>query len=58
MIDHMDEYVKKVNGILNPKEEILYKVQLGAFKERKNAEKLRDELKKKGYDCFIAITKI
>ena len=54
----MDEYVKKVNGILNPKEEILYKVQLGAFKERKNAEKLRDELKKKGYDCFIAITKV
>ncbi|MGI6029113.1 MAG: N-acetylmuramoyl-L-alanine amidase [Candidatus Heteroscillospira sp.] len=31
----------------------LYKVQLGAFRERANAEALSAELKKKGYDNFI-----
>lgn len=31
----------------------LYRVQLGAFKDKGNAENLRSELKKKGYDCFV-----
>src|SRR5699024_1719745 len=31
----------------------LYKVQVGAFKDKKNAEKLAKELKKKGYSNFI-----
>lgn len=31
----------------------LYRVQVGAFKDRKNAEKLASELKKKGYSAFI-----
>lgn len=31
----------------------LYKVQVGAFKSYNNAVKLKDELKQKGYDCFI-----
>lgn len=31
----------------------LYKVQVGAFNDKKNAEKLAKELKKKGYNNFI-----
>lgn len=31
----------------------LYRVQVGAFKEKANAEKLSNELKQKGYDAFI-----
>lgn len=30
-----------------------YKVQVGAFRSRKNAEKLKKELSKKGYNCYI-----
>lgn len=33
--------------------ENLYRVQLGAFRNRKNAEKLAEELKAKGYETFI-----
>ena len=62
MIDHMDEYVKKVNSLLKEPEVtsiILYKVQVGAFSKKENAEKLRDELKSKGYkDCFIKTERI
>jgi N-acetylmuramoyl-L-alanine amidase len=32
----------------------LYRVQVGAFTDRKNAERLAEELKKKGYPVFIA----
>lgn len=31
----------------------LYRVQVGAFSNRENAEKMRDTLKAKGYDCFV-----
>ncbi|MGG3920676.1 N-acetylmuramoyl-L-alanine amidase [Geobacillus thermodenitrificans] len=31
----------------------LYRVQVGAFSDRKNAEKLAEELKKKGYPVYI-----
>ena len=59
MIDHMNEYVTKVNNTLNNESKVLYKVQCGAFSIRENAEKLRDELKAKGYkDCFIVVTKV
>ena len=33
----------------------LYKVQVGAFSKRENAEKLLKELKAKGFDGFIKI---
>lgn len=33
----------------------MYRVQVGAFKEKKNAEKLLAELKGKGYDAFIKL---
>lgn len=36
-----------------PSNEKLYRVQVGAFKEFNNAKKLVDELKGKGYNCFI-----
>ena len=32
----------------------LYRVQVGAFENKENAEKLRDELKAKGYSAFIS----
>ena len=32
----------------------MYKVQVGAFHNRKNAEKLKKELSDKGYNCYIA----
>lgn len=31
----------------------MYKVQVGSFKEYKNAKRLANELKEKGYDCYI-----
>ena len=32
---------------------VFYRVQVGAFKEKKNAENLLAELKKKGYEAFV-----
>lgn len=43
--------VKKPSNNSNSKE--LYKVQVGAFSNKANAEKLSDELNKKGYSNFI-----
>lgn len=43
--------VKKPSNNSNSKE--LYKVQVGAFSNKANAEKLEQELKNKGYDAFI-----
>lgn len=34
----------------------LYKVQVGAFSNRGNAAKLVEELRSKGYDCFVQMT--
>lgn len=45
------KYVSKSSE--NVSRETLYRVQVGAFSERANAEKLEAELKKKGYDTFI-----
>lgn len=42
-------YIEKEKEIVHE----IYKVQLGAFKDRKNAEKLVKELKNKGYEAFI-----
>lgn len=36
-----------------PETNRLYRVQVGAFSNKKNAEKLAEELKKKGYNNFI-----
>lgn len=50
--DKMPEFVKTVNERLN--DNIIYRVQVGAFKNKDNAERLRDKLRSEGYtDAFI-----
>jgi hypothetical protein len=49
--------VDNVVAVYLKKEKILYKVQVGAFSIKENAEKLQTELKKKGYDAFIVSQK-
>ncbi|ABC61291.1 N-acetylmuramoyl-L-alanine amidase [Geobacillus phage GBSV1] len=46
---------KKVNSQpeQKPSDGKLYRVQVGAFIDRKNAERLAEELKKKGYPSFV-----
>lgn len=45
---------KFINMIKNqPNNNVLYKVQVGAFSKKENAIKLSNELKKLGYDNFI-----
>ena len=50
------EGIAKVAGLKKkaaPAPSTVYRVQVGAFSNKQNAVKLRDELKKKGYDAFI-----
>lgn len=52
------EGIAKVAGLKKkaapaPAPDTVYRVQVGAFSNKQNAVKLRDELKKKGYDAFI-----
>ena len=47
-----DRFIKMIEAKMNNK---LYKVQVGAFRNRANADKLCNELKKKGYSAFIKI---
>lgn len=49
--------VDNVVAVYLKKEKILYKVQVGAFSIKENAEKLKTELKSKGYDAFIVSQK-
>lgn len=45
-----DRFIKMIEAKMNNK---LYRVQVGAFANRANAEKLLNELKSKGYSAFI-----
>ncbi|MGB4385885.1 MAG: N-acetylmuramoyl-L-alanine amidase [Caldicoprobacterales bacterium] len=49
------KYVPKPEPKPQPKPagNVLYKVQVGAFAQRENAERLANELKKKGYSTYI-----
>lgn len=47
----LPKIAEEVNKMLNPK--TLYRVQVGAFSNRKNAERLAAELKAKGYQTII-----
>lgn len=38
-----------------PTSEVIYRVQVGAFRNKANANDLLHELKEKGYDCFITL---
>ena len=58
LYEHMGDIASEVNNELvepaKPEEGVLFRVQVGAFHHRDNAERLRDELKGKGYnDAFI-----
>ena len=45
---------EEVNRRLDGKKDVFYRVQCGAFNELKNAEAMRDKLRKQGYtDAFI-----
>ena len=45
-----DRFIKMIESKMNNK---LHKVQVGAFSNRANAEKLCNELKSKGYSAFV-----
>ena len=47
-----DRFLKKVEGYMN-EEKKLYRVQVGAFSKKANAERLKAELKAKGYEAII-----
>ena len=49
--------VDNVVAVYLKKEKTLYKVQVGAFSIKENAEKLKNELQKKGYSAFIVSQK-
>lgn len=57
----MGEIANTVNTELNKENNInnhtIYRVQVGAFSVYENAVRLRDKLKKNGYDCFIVEVK-
>ena len=47
------KWVELKNKIINKKEEKLYRVQIGAFRSRENAENYLNEAEKKGFSGFI-----
>ena len=57
----MGEIAKSVNAELNKEtnknNRTIYRVQVGAFSVYENAVRLRDDLKKNGYNCFIVEVK-
>ena len=55
LVDNMPLIAEEVNKALT--DNTWYKVQVGAFKEKSNAERLRDKLRDEGYDdAFIVET--
>ena len=44
---------KKINAYLNPPKKVLYKVQVGAFKQKVNAVNLQQNLKAKGFTSIL-----
>lgn len=54
-LPYIAEEIKKILKSGRSVEE-MFKVQVGAFKKRENAEKLLKELKSKGYEAFIVET--
>lgn len=47
------ETLRKLDNLLKAQDALLYKVQVGAFTKRENAEKLLKELKKQGFNGFV-----
>lgn len=46
-------YIDQLEKASEPTSDVLYKVQMGAFKNKANAEALAAKLKKDGYDTYI-----
>lgn len=61
LFNKMGEIANSVNAELNKEinknNKTIYRVQVGAFSVYENAVRLRDNLKKNGYDCFIVEVK-
>lgn len=55
LVSRLDDLAKKVTDKLKPSsEEIIYRIQIGAFANRDNAEKYLDKIHKAGFpDAFI-----
>lgn len=53
LFNNMGEIAEAVNSELDKNNRAIYRVQVGAFSVYENAVRLRDEMKKNGYDCFI-----
>ena len=53
--DRMRDIVDRVKRGLDvkPEKKILYKVQLGAFSKKTNADNFAKEVKSKGFDVFV-----
>lgn len=49
----MDWFRECVSKLLEPKRKTIYRVQVGAFLEKTNAQRMKDELSKLGYDGYI-----
>ena len=49
----MDGFRQDVYEEMNKGKSVLYRVQVGAFRNKKNAENYRDKLKQQGIECFI-----
>lgn len=53
VLEYLGIAYKAQSNSQTPSSDKLYRVQVGAFKDRKNAEKLEAELKAKGYSTII-----
>ena len=53
LYNRMGDIADRVNKELNGDSEVMYKVIAGSYKVKKNAEKLVEELKNKGYDAIV-----
>ena len=56
--ENMDKFRSKVAAKLAEKTNIIYRVQVGAFRSKENAQKMADELSAKGYPTIIKEGKI
>lgn len=49
----MDGFRQAVYNEMNNGKGVLYRLQVGAFRNKKNAENYRDKLKQQGIECFV-----
>ena len=49
----MDGFRKDVAEAIKPKKETIYRVQVGAYRNRKYAEEMAEKIKSAGFNCYI-----